>query len=358
MSAAETLVRLAARSLPALVRARYREEWLADLAGSDEAGVSRSAVVLGALATAVTIDRLDPATSGLALSRAFVLRLRAATGFGLAATVLTVGSDASGGPAGLGAIAGILAALAIGLAAVGAGFAVGAVRAALAARRVVPAVLVVVGALALAALVASRAGLMLAVLGAVPGFAGLVAAAVLLTQGSVASRRLRVAAALAVPLAALGIATLGLVHVFVWNPLAKLPGLTLDEIYARLAVTRELPVGGVGAWVVVIAALLVAAAVVYAGFALAPVRRWAALRTRRRLVALGLLLIAGTVGLVGIPGFSMGMGIADAFATSGGDAAGSGAVLTLVGMLAVAGVLVVSCVRVEPGPPVGAPAGS
>lgn len=352
---AEFAVRIAARSLPSRVRARYREEWLADLDGAAEAGVSRGSVAFGALSTATTLDRLDPAGSGLALGRVFTLRLRAAAGLGLAAALLAIGLDAYGGTPAFGALGLGVAVLAsaLGLGALVA--TVGATRAAVAAGRPVVAILVLLGALALVGVVVSRVGAILVILGAVPGIAGLVTLALLLTGGRVASRRLRVAASIVVPVVALATAALGLVHVFVWNPLAKLPGMTLPEIYAGLAAAGESPVGGPRVWVLLTALLVTLGGAAYVGFALLPVRRWATLRTRRRLTALGLLLLGGTVTLVFLPGFSMGMGIADAFATSGGDAAASGGVLTLLGMLAFAGTVVVSFVRVEPGPPQGEP---
>jgi hypothetical protein len=350
------VVRLAARSLPALVRARYREEWLADLAGAEEAGVTRSAIAIGALSTAITIDRLDPATLGMTLSRAFTTRLRAAAGFGLAAALLAIGSDAYAGFPTLGPLGAVVSVL-VAVLAVGAVVATAlALRIAVAARRVAAAILVLLGALALLAVVFSRVGLMLVVLAAVPGVAVLVALAVVLTGGRLASRRVRIVTGAAVPVGALAVAAVGLAHVFVWNPLAKLPGMTLAEIYAGLAAAGEGPAGGPGPWIGAVAVLVALGAAVYATFALAPVRRWSRFRTRRRLVALGLLLIGGVVALVFVPAFTMGMGIADAYATSGGDAAGSGGVLALIGMLAFAGTILVSFVRVEPGPPEGAPA--
>lgn len=347
------LVRLAARSLPPLVRARYREEWLADLDGADEAGVARSSIALGALSTAVTIDRLDPAALGMTLARAFALRLRAATGLGFAAALLAIGSDAYAGFPGLPVLGAVVAVL-VAVLAVGAVIAtVGALQVAVAARRLGTAILVVLAALALLAVVVSRVGAMLVILAAVPGVAALVTIAVLLTGGRLASRRFRILTGILVPIAVLVVAAVGLAHVFLWNPLAKLPGMTLAEIYSGLEAAGEGPGGGPWPWIVAVAVLVGIGAVVYATFALAPLRRGARFRTRRRLVALGLLLVGGVVALVFLPGFSMGMGIADAFATSGGDAAGSGAVLAVIGMLAFAGTVIVSLVEVEPGPPEG-----
>ncbi len=347
------VVRVAARSLPALRRIRYREEWLADLDGAAEAGVSRSSIALAAVSTAVTIDRLDPDTMGMTLSRAFTLRLRAATGFGLAAAVLAVGAEAYAGFPTIPVLGPVLTVLvvALGLAATVAG--VAAVRAAVAARRPAAALLVVLAAAGLVAVVVSRLGPMLVILGALPAAAVLLTVAIMLTDGRVASRSARLAATLVAAVTAPAVAALGLAHVFVWNPLAKLPGLGLSEIYARLAAAGELPIAGPVGWVVLVGVLVGVGVGAYAVFALAPVRRWQRHRTRRRLAALGLLLIGGVVAAVFLPGFSMGMGIADTFMTSGGDAAASGGILAVVGMLAVAGTILVSFVRIEPGPPQG-----
>jgi hypothetical protein len=51
-SIAARLVSVAAATLPALTRARYREQWMADLRDADEAGVQRSGIVLGAFSFA------------------------------------------------------------------------------------------------------------------------------------------------------------------------------------------------------------------------------------------------------------------------------------------------------------------
>lgn len=57
MTAAALAVRLAAATLPKRLRARYREQWLADLRDAEEAGLRSSEIVLGSLAFAMTLDR-------------------------------------------------------------------------------------------------------------------------------------------------------------------------------------------------------------------------------------------------------------------------------------------------------------
>src|SRR5690606_4216921 len=48
-------------------------------------------------------------------------------------------------------------------------------------------------------------------------------------------------AAAGVALVLLGTTAVGVLHVVVWNPIAKVPGLALDEIYTALAAAGETP---------------------------------------------------------------------------------------------------------------------
>ena len=67
MTAAERAVRVVARTLPGPIRARYREEWLADVAGATEHGMSPASVAVGAAVFAITLDRDLPSVSGFSL---------------------------------------------------------------------------------------------------------------------------------------------------------------------------------------------------------------------------------------------------------------------------------------------------
>jgi hypothetical protein len=123
----------------------------------------------------------------------------------------------------------------------------------------------------------------------------------------------------------LAIVAWGILHITVWNPLAKLPGMTLDEIYAGLEAAGETPspvilVAWAGFWS--LAAIALPVTVAFARN----------LGTRRVLVA-GLLIVGGVVTTQWLAGFSMGMSIADAFATSGGDASITGALSTMLGQV-------------------------
>jgi hypothetical protein len=55
---------LVARTLPSSIRERHREEWMADATSAADHGVSRSSIVLGALALSLSLDRSLPEVSG------------------------------------------------------------------------------------------------------------------------------------------------------------------------------------------------------------------------------------------------------------------------------------------------------
>jgi hypothetical protein len=123
-------------------------------------------------------------------------------------------------------------------------------------------------------------------------------------------------------LVVIGLATL---HLLVWNPLSKLPGFTLDQIYATLGEWED----GVDATpaAAAIAATLVTLA--SAAATLVAVRRGRV--TTHQIVTGGLVLVHATTFLMWWAGFGLGMDLADAFATSGGDAAPTGWLLALGG---------------------------
>lgn len=188
-------------------------------------------------------------------------------------------------------------------------------------------------------------GFGLLVVGATIGAAVVVAAGppfVLQRVVAPATRR-RVALACGLALANLALIALGTVHILLWNPLARIPGLTIDEIYAEMSARGE---GGGGVMVVAWAVLwgLVSIALGVVG----SLSRMATVLTARRITVLGLLLIGVTVFFHWWAGFGMGMSLADTFATSGGDAAVSGPILSLVGQLALVAALFVALVPPRP----------
>lgn len=83
------LVRVAARSLPAAVRERYREQWLADVRDASEAGMRPSQIGFAALAFALTYDRsLPPRPARAPEQRA--QRTRLAVGLALSSALLAL----------------------------------------------------------------------------------------------------------------------------------------------------------------------------------------------------------------------------------------------------------------------------
>jgi hypothetical protein len=136
-------------------------------------------------------------------------------------------------------------------------------------------------------------------------------------------------------LATLAALTVGVLHIAVWNPLAKVPGATLDEIYGAMNMGDELT-GRV--WLIVWGVLAVGASIAYLVVGVLS-DRWPAL-TRRHLVVSGLGLLGGVITVGWFASFAMGMSLADAFAIDGGDAAPTGPALAMIGQLALTGGLV------------------
>lgn len=134
----------------------------------------------------------------------------------------------------------------------------------------------------------------------------------------------------------------------VWNPLAKVPGLPLDAIYAEMerrgeatAASIAFAVGGV------VIAMLVSAALV----ACRAVRPLARTLDARLVAALASTLLGLLLGLNFIAGFGMGMSLADNFGTDGGDATPLSAIYGITGsILLAAGLLTLIAPRSRPTP--------
>lgn len=343
---ADAMVRAVATTLPAGVRDRYREEWRADIAGAAEAGLPRRSVLAGALAVAVSVDREDPVVSGLPTRRLAFRRLRVALAAGGVTLMLLVlnlwwsawtGFDTRefrslAGLAGLGR--GLLAA-ALAAGAVTVVSAISVFRAVRRGRgrrgwRAADTAVAVTLPLALAATV-------LVPFVSVPLLLGLgIALLVKLTvedprpSARPLGRGPAVLLALTSSLAILATLAGTLLHVFVWNPLARVPGMTLDEIYAALAAAGELPSSQ---FPVVWAGLCCLAAIALVVCAALPQPRVRRLMTARRLAGVGLAGVAVVAGGSWFVGFGMGMGMADTFVTTGADAAASGPAFTVIGIV-------------------------
>lgn len=134
-------------------------------------------------------------------------------------------------------------------------------------------------------------------------------------------------------LVVLGEAALAVAHILVWNPSAKVPGLTVPEIYAQMAARSE-PAGDAVIWAVVWGATWVPLGLLFLATAIfgnrGPLRRLDA----RRVARAALVALIGIGFTQRVAGFSMGMSVADAFAVSGGDSALSGLLLTAAATVA------------------------
>lgn len=153
----------------------------------------------------------------------------------------------------------------------------------------------------------------------------------------------RMRLALPFSLAVLALVPFGVLHVLVWNPQVKLPGLSLDEIYGRMsAADQSLSV----AWVILWAVVSIGAAL---AFPLICRRdRLTFVGPPRRTVCAGLILFALAGYSHDISGFSMGMAMADTFeeSPSGGDAGPGATIIGILAQLAVV-VLIGAAVRAD-----------
>ncbi|WP_146070329.1 hypothetical protein [Arthrobacter sp. GMC3] len=138
------------------------------------------------------------------------------------------------------------------------------------------------------------------------------------------------------------VVVIGTLHIVLWNPLAKVPGMSLDEIHSRMAVAGESP-GNLMMFLWVGFSLFLAAALVLA----CALPRMAGFFTARRIVVAGLVGIGITCFFHSFAGFSMGMSLADTFDVSGGDSAPSGPVVAVLGLLAAVAALLLAVVPVR-----------
>lgn len=142
-----------------------------------------------------------------------------------------------------------------------------------------------------------------------------------------------------VPLAVLIVITLIIdaLHLRVWNPLAKVPGHSLEEIYAGMAAVGQ--AGAAFPFLVLWAFFWVPPALLF------PVLCRIGRLTPRITAVLGLLMV-GCVTFTGLyPAAAVSVGIADTFGTDGGDAPiPSSGFLQVTGQLAFAAALIIALV--------------
>ncbi|QHC65728.1 hypothetical protein GSU68_03425 [Rathayibacter sp. VKM Ac-2759] len=351
------LLRLLALLLPPLARTRYREEWLADLAGAEEAGLPRRSVVLGAASLLLTIDRDSPLHTGD--PRGLLPRRLARRGVALAAAagVVLIGTYLTGGgivpeagaasPAAV-ELLGVLGRVVVGVALVIAGLAmIFLLGAAATARtllaRIASAALVIGPVVVAFGIYGFQVPAIVPTVGFVVFFGGMICGLIVLIgsrtihlERRTATRRQRVPVALGGAAGVIALVVVGAVDLLVWNPIAKVPGLELSAIYAEMVTRDGFDIGANTAWVTGWAAFWIAAAIVVAVAAL-PGRE--SPLTPRRLIVLMLGLIGGAVFFRFFAGFGFGMSIADTFGTNGGDGSFVSALLPYLGQLALAGAI-------------------
>ncbi|GAA1057912.1 hypothetical protein GCM10017608_03140 [Agromyces luteolus] len=135
-----------------------------------------------------------------------------------------------------------------------------------------------------------------------------------------------VAVAVAVLAAAeLAVVALGALHLLVWNPMAAVPELSLAQIYGILVERYGVVDGGPFVWAFGATLATVAGSIV----AIQGARR--GIVSTHDVVTVGLLLIHATTFFLWWAGFALGLNLADAFATVGGDVSSVGSLLALVG---------------------------
>jgi len=354
----ELVLRFIARLLPPLAKQRYLEEWQGDARAADGAGVRPFGIVTGAIALALTIDRDSPAHTGE--PRGALPRRLARRGLALltAAAAILIGAWGTGGgivPEGRGVTADVVAALgtvawvtvrvAVLAAIVGGLYLLRAAATAETglARSVLVIAVVGPGALAVAVALPGSApligvtGLLLTVVGLIGGMGVVAGTPPRPLAPRTAPRAYRVPVAWSGALLVLLVVVVGAIDLLVWNPVAKVPGLSLREIYDRMTLLDRFSLPVATAMVAVWAAFWAAPAILLA--VLAAHRRASAL-TPRRLAILMLGLVGGAIFFRFFAGFSVGMSIADTFYTSGADTSIVSASLPYVGQLALAGAAV------------------
>ncbi|WP_010206305.1 hypothetical protein [Salinibacterium sp. PAMC 21357] len=354
MSFARWAITAIARTLPTAAATRYGEEWQADLDGAAELDLPATSIVWGAAIIAITIDRDAPEVTGITLTAVAARRARWALGAFISAGILGAGlflwggyhvpqSSSGPGAALLAAAALILKVAAITFSVVGVLATVRAIITQVAASRqnkggssrtfrlrpssvtvwLLAAVVITVALLMLVPLVV----VVVAVL-ATP-IALTIAASSNSSHDRVPIRR-RTQWLVAVTTVLLTFATvaIGTLHIVVWNPLAAVPGLSLDAIYAQMAAAGESPFPYlIWSWGV----FWSLAALAFGGICLAP--KLGGRMSARALAASGLTIVGLTLLFHGFAGFNMGMSLADTFAIGGGDTAPSGPALAILGQL-------------------------
>lgn len=367
------LVRLTASTLPPVVRDRFREEWLADVAGSRELGLPSSGVVWGAALFSLTLNRAAPEVSGLPITETVHRRARWGIALLCSSVVWGMGSFLLGGvrpdggaqPGAATVTTAALAPLTFLVPILAALCAVAGVaqlwRAAFHASTlaIITAALATAGfttAAALAmSLLASSASfpLGLAALAAVLLLAALVCglatlafaparyAPVFPPPAPFRPRWHRRTVVVSIAAALLGVVGFGAVDLLVWGPLSATESLTVAEIYAALSpADRSAGIASIVVWAVFWGVLVLgwlAAAMFFS--------QKADVWTVRPVVTSALVVVSAAVFFQFWAGFSLGMSIADTIPPYSGGISVAGYLYALGGQLALAGAI---CLVVAP----------
>lgn len=350
-------VRFAARTLPRGIRARYREEWLADLDAAKTEGVNPAGVVVGTLLFSATLNRDAPQLSGMPLSVMAARHARQAIAFFGVAAVLLFGTwinGQSGSATGTTTVGGIVAvALNLWLGLVIATALAGIIylwRAALlaSASARISAGLGTLGvvALGLAMGIPVLTGLLM-IVGCVALIGSVVCGVVVWSsspqpirpaepplpstptnQAPAYLRRSWWTVGVA-SIVLFGLVAVGTLDLLVWSPTAMAPGYTTEEIYAALS-PQDRVSGIVTAltWTVFWGLVTVTYLVV----GIARTRRPDP-DTRRNLVLVAAAIAAVAVFLQWFAGFSLGNSISDTLPPFFGVRAGSSALFGVFGQL-------------------------
>ena len=338
------LIGLAAALLPPHIRDRYREQWLADLRDAKEAGIRGSEIVVGAFVFGATINRAAPEISGMPLEIFALRKARWGVAFLASSLILAFSFYTHAGTffANFWNSTGLLLVVLNGLSyAIAAGMIVAFL---LGIANLVSAIVRTRNRLAQVAILLLLAGVGTITVGGLGSMnfallglgivlvmaSGGVAIAVLtsirLAPSSPRAARSELRAGVVGTAALLALVAVGTVDLLVWNPLAMVPGLVLDEIYA-----------GIGAGLTGDLVFIVVWTVFWGVLAFAPI-----VLTRPRFARLGAhTIVVATLVLAGAAiffkfwaGFGIGMDIADGFGVSGGDASILAGLLDLAGTLA------------------------
>ena len=368
----ERVVALAALALPYEMRARYREQWQADVRDARAAGMSRTGIAIGAALFSLTAARTAEAY-GFTVTELALRRVRWGVALVLSSGVLFVGLWTSGGFGSRGGIPQALsiAVFALVFAAVVVGFWL-LWRAAAAVGRVARLATAVVG-LAVVAFLAGAAVLALAPLAPFAALIGAIAAIavpVAVIAGIAAKvswlhglsgsemplsrrtpRRMPVARRRVIAVSVFGgvfaVIALGLVDALVWGPQSQAPGHELSVIYAAVAEdSGAVPVTMIAVWagfwtLAAVAFLLVTVVPRYGSFARA--------LTPRRIVIVGLALASTIVFFQGWATFSIGMSIADTLPPNAGTRSGFWSVYAATGSLLMVAAILGSVPPAAPG---------